>query len=142
MKKSYYYCLRYSKRIENHLRDLKIKYEIVGDGKTVQRLISFTVSEEKLDKIRHLIGFVNNPIVTNVYSEDELNDAEFLTIRPIMNIVNISNTDEAFYYRCPRETILGNIKYNHREQISDFCIAKICKSTNSFFYSSSTGFSE
>lgn len=142
MRKKYLYCEKYSKKIEQYLKNHKIKYKIVGDGILVSKLISFIVyddtsSDPSLQQLLH-----SNPIVTNEFTQRELYAADYLTMRPRKNIVNITNTKEAFLYKCPRKTMFGKERFEHKEQIGQFQIKKINTKGRTAFFSSATGFSE
>lgn len=142
MRKKYSYCEKYSEAVEQYLRNQKIKYKIVGDGVLVSKLISFVIydgasSDLNLQQLIHC-----NPIVTNEFTQKELYAAEYLTMRPRKNVVDITNTNEAFLYKCPRKSMFGNEKFEHKEQIGQFRIKRINTKCTTAFFSSTTGFSE
>lgn len=142
MRKKYSYCEKYSREVEQYLKKHKIKYKIVGDGVLVSKLINFIVydgasSDPALQQLIH-----SNPVVTNEFSQKELYAADYLTMRPRKNVVNITNINEAFLYKCPRKTIFGNERFEHKEQIGQFQIKKINTKGTTAFFSSTTGFSE
>ncbi len=141
MTKKYNYCVLYSKKIDRFLYNNAIKYKIIG-GETTPRLISFTINENQYTDLKLERFLHSNPIITNVFTKTELLNAGFLTIRPVGNVVDIVNTDEAFIFNCPRQSLFGDERYGHREQIGNCKIKRIDYKKETAFYSSSTGFSE
>lgn len=142
MRKKYSYCEKYSEKVEQYLKNHKIKYKIVGDGIRVSKLINFIIydgesSDPNLQQLIH-----SNPIVTNKFTQKELYAAGYLTIRPTKNVINIMNTNEAFLYKCPKKSIFGNERFAHKEQIGQFRIKNINTEGTTAFFSSATGFSE
>lgn len=142
MRKKYSYCEKYSEKVEQYLKNHKIKYEVVGDGVLVSKLISFVIYDSALSdsNLQYLIH--SHPIVTNEFTQKELRAAEFLSMRPARNVVNITNTNEAFLYKCPGESLFGDRKFKHKEQIGQLRIKKINTKGRTAFFSSATGFSE
>lgn len=142
MRKKYSYCEKYSREAEQYLKDRKIKYKIVGDGILVSKLISFIVYDDASCDPVLPQSIHSNPIVTNEFSQKELYAADYLTMRPRKNVVNITNTNEAFLYRCPRKTMFGNERFAHKEQTGELQIKKLTTKGATAFFSSTTGFSE
>lgn len=142
MRKKNSYCEKYSREIIQYLNEHKIKYKIIGDGVLISKLVSFSIYDDasSAPALQHLIH--SNPVVTNEFTQKELSVADYLTMRPQKNVVNITNIDEAFLYKCPRKTIFGNERFEHKEQVGQFQIKKINTKGTTAFFSSTTGFSE
>lgn len=142
MRKKYSYCEKYKVKVEQYLKNHKIKYKIVGDGILVPKLISFTIYDDVLIDPNFQQLMHSNPIVTNEFTQRELFAAGYLTMRPVKNVVDIVNANDAFLYKCPRKSIFGKKRFEHREQISQLRIKKINIKGATWFFSSATGFSE
>ena len=142
MRKKYTYCEKYSGKIERYLDENEIKYKIIGDGHIVPQMISFTVYDNAVKNIQQIIK-CGKPIITNDFTKKEIQSAEYLTFRAEKQVVEIANACEAFSYKCPRKTLGGGIKYEHKEQIGEIMLEKkfTAKGTTCFF-SSTNGFSE
>lgn len=142
MRKKFSYCEKYSEKVELYLNNHEIKYKTVGDGILVPKLISFAVYDgvASAPEFRQLIH--GKPIVTNEFTQKELNAAGYLTMRPQKNIVNIANANEAFLYKCQRKSLFGVEKFSHKEQVGLIRVKKFNLKGTTYFFSPTTGFSE
>lgn len=136
------YCEMYNEKLLKFLDENKVKYKIVGDGVLVGKLISFSVYSDAAICDALLRYIHTKPIVTNEFTHSELSSADYLTMVPIRNAVDIRNIDEAFQYKCKRKSIFGEERYGHKEQIGLLKIYRFNAKGATAFFSSSTGFSE
>lgn len=142
MRKKYSYYEKYSGKIEQYLAEKEIKYKIIGDDHIVPKMISFTVYDNTVNDINHIIKH-GKPIISNEFTKTEIQSADYLTLRAVKQVVEIANTCEAFSYKCPRKTLGGWIKYEHKEQIGEIMLKKMFNAKGTTcFYSSTNGFSE
>lgn len=142
MRKKYSYCEKYSEKVELYLINREIKYKTVGDDILVPKMISFAVYDgvASAPEFRRVIH--GKPIVTNEFTQKELNGAGYLTMRPQKNIVTIANANEAFLYKCQRKSLFGVEKFAHKEQVGLIRIKKFNIKGTTYFFSPTIGFSE
>lgn len=142
MRKKYTYCEKYNNKIEQYLDEKEIKYKIIGDDHIVPKMISFTVYDNAVNDINHIIKH-GKPIISNEFTKKEIQAADYLTLRAVKQVIDIVNSCEAFSYKCPRKTLGGGIKYEHKEQIGEIMIKNpVNTKGTTCFFSSSNGFSE
>lgn len=143
MHKKYLYSEKYNPKLEQYIKGIGIRYKIIGDGNLVAKLISFAVNDDELPNALDLQRLTHSiPIVINEFTQKELYDADYLTMRPRKNIVNIVNAKEAFLYKCPQKTLFGEKRYEHKEQVDQLQIKNISTKGKTSFFCSMTGFSE
>ena len=142
MRKKLYYCDSYHKRLETLLQKNQVSYNIVKDVKEKPLLISFSLYEES--PVCQFIQLYTRakPIVTNEFTNQELMEAEYLTVIPVVQCVEIMNTQEAFLYACKRRAFLGREKYEHREQIEKLEVKSRSLPRQTFLFSEATGSTE
>ena len=139
MKKKYYYVIFYSEALISALNKNHVRYEVIGDGTIVPKMIRFYVYEGH--PIIHIIPDYSEkePIITNVFSEKELTNADYLTLYPIKPVIDITNVQEAFDFSCKRISFLGDIRYRHLTQKSCLCISPFKGNEKTYFFTESTG---
>lgn len=143
MRYEYYFYRLYTRRLEEYLQSKHIKYE----GNVSQKILKFSVwsTDENyrdiLDELQTLK--VGDPIVYASYSATDLKQANFLTIRPKKQTINIINRETAYNYACRLLSSMGVEKVKHEEQIDTFVIGKEPSTKSSTaFWSCDMGFSE
>lgn len=140
MQKKYSYSEKYNEKLEQYLRHHGIRYRIVGDGCLVPKLVCFAVYDEA-SRLREFQNTVHSkPIITNEFTQRELNAAKYLTMTARNNSVTILNEEDAFSYKCPRKNIFGNQRFEHKVQVGLFRIKRFNTYGKTVFFSSSTGF--
>lgn len=142
MKYNYYFCQKYSDELKNALTNEGVKYEVSEFGTIGLSLISFSLKENDqfLEYITNLTN--SKPIVTAVYSQKELQEAEYLCIRPMKQQINIVNCELAYVNACIEETPLRR-RVHHIKQFAPFVIAKEpSMNGKTAFWAESTGFLE
>ena len=120
-----------------------IRFRTTGDGKLVPILVSFSIKEGSPILSQLIRDFRLSPIITPVYSDQELYQAELLWFTPKKQHIEILNTCEAFTYSCRRIDARGISRARHEEQILSLCIQSEPKiGGKTALWASTTGFSE
>ncbi len=141
MREKISFCEKQNTQLEEILSLYGVKYRIVGDGRIVPRMISFSIHKDS-DVYSKLLTYVHTtPIITIEYSDQELRNAPFLTIMPKKNAIDIVNNNEAFQYSCCKKTLLGEERFYHKEQVKPLMVRRVPREGTTFF-ASSAGFSE
>ena len=83
------------------------------------------------------------PVVTAEYSQSELERAVYLCMRPVKQVIDITNSEQAFRYECPTRSFFGETRYHHAVQVGTLS-AHFSGSRNpkEYFFASTTGFAE
>lgn len=141
MKKEYYYCDLYSEPLIELLNKNNVKYEILDYGTLVPKKIRFTVMEGHPIIALFPDYSTTEPLITCVYSEKELLEAEYLEFRPIRLAIDIINPEEAFECPCTWVSDSGTIHYGHITQKGMLTIASFRGSEKTYFFHESAGVS-
>ena len=143
MKLKYTYCEKENKRLIRQLENGKARYQCIGDGKHVPRMIGFSIWQDApcfADVTRLCRG---RPVVITEYSQEELEQAAYLCMRPVKQVIDITNSEQAFRYECPTRSFFGETRYHHAVQVGTL---SACFSGNrnpkEYFFASTTGFAE
>ena len=101
------YCVKYNKKIQEFLNHHHIVYKMVGDGKFVQKMVTFSVytDESVYSELRKYTW--QKPIMTKEFTKEELNSAAYLTLLPLEENVDIKNVEEAYQFECKYKTFFG-----------------------------------
>jgi hypothetical protein len=137
---------RYSDKLIKLLKKYNIKYSIAGDDKIVPRLIVFDIFLDQpfYSEIKKSTPTTrSHPLVFAEYSTSEIDNADWLMMRPILNRVEVINVEKAFLFSCVYYTQSGSQRVHHKEQKELLQVASEVKwGKKNFFYSIDTGFSE
>ena len=136
------YCVKYNKKIQEFLNHHHIAYKMVGDGKFVQKMMTFSVytDESVYSELRKYTW--QKPIMTKEFTKEELNSAAYLTLLPLEENVDIKNVEEAYQFECKYKTFFGTEKYNHMVQTGILKIGVSTKRKDIVFFTSEIGTSE
>lgn len=98
------YCVKYNKKIQELLNHHRIAYKMVGDGRFVQKMVTFSVyaDESVYSELRKYTW--QKPIMTKEFTEEELNSAAYLTLLPLEENVDIKNVEEAYQFECKSQS--------------------------------------
>lgn len=141
MKYNYYFATLTNPELLRYLDEHQTKYKVAG------RLVTFsTYSSDRYpsDRILDIIDICKGqkPVVYVEYTKKEINNAEYLWLRPQSQVVDICNSQEAYHYSCHTMSI-GGRRSKHAEQVRPLQITKEPKQSSKIaFWSPDTGFSE
>ena len=138
MKKKIDFCEQNKEKLIRYLQKENIKYKLIGDDKLVPKMICFSCFDYELTN--ELVKLIKHEaIVSNFFSDEELLNASFLTLRPQNGCIEIVNEEEAFDFFCPIKSLFTNGKYRHKEQKADFVIANVSFPKTIFLLSEDSG---
>ena len=130
MKRDYYFSLSYTAKNADKLIELlkeaKIKYEdIMGNSFCFQ----FYSDNERADDILKILP--RTPIVSAVFSNEEMENANWYTFEATRLDIETSDEDYTYEFFCPYETITGT-RYRHRKQVNPYISKRTPKWKNNY----------
>lgn len=144
MRKKYSYYLNHSNRLINYLDKNSIKYEVIDYGKEYGEKVIFKIYDDepyKKDMIRFSLF---QPYFSMEYSQKELDEAEFLSILPTKDNVDINNDEDLFHYYGCKYDSKKKIHFwqnacAYRSQLKPLIIHKFSSWGRAMFYNSDDG---
>ena len=145
------YLLDATEQLEALLKENNISYEIIPSQFNYCRGFAFDVYQgtEEYDAVEEYIERVgrkpeDSPTCFRTYTPKELDEADFLVLRPWRHCIEPVNDKEAYEYRCEYVSKNGKYRYHgHKRQVGRIKIGKLPKfSKTTAFYSIYDGFGE
>ena len=140
MRIKHHYYLEMSKRLRKFLDKNHIEYEIdnaqscLSPRKMLPECEFVLYKDQKCFRIFKILFPFAFSMVDVEYSPEEIETAEWLTVRSINAKVNIEFEEKAFKNSCPYVGARRGLKYRHTEKVGPFSTKKKIKwKTNHFF---------
>lgn len=123
MRYEYYYCRRFTPQLKEFLEEKGIQYRLRGESAnpfiTVTLFSATANEEESFPELKAM--WQRSPIITAKYTNKELHEAEWLTVYPKKQIIDITNGENSFATSCERA---NGTRAKHQWQVREIEIAK------------------
>lgn len=136
MRIKHHYCLEKRRKLQMFLEKNQIKYELCPSPNPELSWCVFDLYEDQelFKKFRILFPLSLSITIEPEYSKEEIETAQWLTVRSINPKVDRESDENTFQFSCPRGNNHREVKYRHIEQIGPFLSRKKIKwKANQFF---------
>ena len=145
MKTVYHYFGRYGEEFQKMLDEQRIRYTVSTAPFDTDEppILSFNLesTSKNFEQQYANVSLYTKPLtIWSDYTKSEFESALWLSIIPKRHCVEITNSEEAFFYYCRKIGYIGNVDWIHdQEQISDLKITKVPNQTRTVFYNQDEG---